>query len=124
MPIEHAISEPDRIIEVRFIGDVSDDEYAKHYIKLAKDHPHAILYDEIIDMRAYTGSISNDSVNELAARLARRERPMTRATTIVVTHDSRIEMWAAFVQSKFPFRTYKAVRSIESAYRMLAEGRA
>ena len=127
VPIEHKISEADKITEARFVGDVTDDDYVDFYVSLARTTPEAAYYDEVIDMLDYDGSISNDSVRKLAALVEKRgDAPATEdggPLTVLVTRDLQFEAWLKFIRSKFPFRTYKIVRSVEEAYRALADWR-
>ncbi|MGD2132576.1 MAG: hypothetical protein PVI23_07265 [Maricaulaceae bacterium] len=123
MPIEHSLSDPDRILEVRFIGDVSGDEYAHYYVKLTRDHPGAMFYHEIIDLLRYTGDVGNEPVNQLSAGASEYEGAPPDLITILVTHDTQFDSFAAVLQAKFPYRTYKIARSMNEAYRMLAQTR-
>ncbi|MGD2132577.1 MAG: hypothetical protein PVI23_07270 [Maricaulaceae bacterium] len=124
MPIEHSYSEPDRILEIRFIGEVSGDEYVDFYVQLARDHRDAGFFDEVIDLLRYEGGIDNAALKDLATRINKSDRAKSKnPMTIFVTHDGRFDAWLEFIRSTFQFRRYGVARTVEDAYKRVLSSR-
>jgi hypothetical protein len=119
--IAYQVDKNARILTIKVVGEVSDARALRDIPRIWERDPAIVGYDSVIDLRLDEGTISWESISQIAEKWQRfaGSAAATRRTAVVV----RSDLWdpiVAMIAERFPNRPFKTFRTLEDARLWLA----